>query len=405
MTPRDDYARFKHALAGRRLPCAVVDGDAFERNVDRLVAPIERAGKRLRIATKSLRCPALVRRVAERARAAYGGVMTYTAAESAWWIEHGERDVLLAYPTLQRADLDDLARANRVAGATCAVVVDDVAQVDAIATAARAARAVVPVVVDLDVSWRPLGGALHVGVRRSPVHDAPAAVALAAAIAASDGVRFHGVMAYDAQIAGVTDAGPFQRWQNGARRAIKHRSRGAVERARAEVARDLRDSGWPPAIFNGGGTGSLAWSAADPTLTEVTVGSGFLGPHLFDYYADVEVEAAAYFALQVVRRPAPRVVTCHGGGYIASGAAGDDRLPRPALPAGCSLLPLEGAGEVQTPLALADGVELALGDPVLFRHAKAGELAEHFESYAIVRGDRVVEEVPTWRGMGTCFLG
>ncbi len=149
----------------------------------------------------------------------------------------------------------------------------------------------------------------------------------------------------------------------------------------------------------------MAWSATDPTLTEVTVGSGVLGPHLFDYYADLDVEPAAYFALQVVRRPDARVVTCHGGGYVASGAAGRDRLPVPALPAGCKLLDFEGAGEVQTPLELAPGVELELGDPVLFRHAKAGELAEHFDRYLLVRGDKVVDEALTWRGLGQCFLG
>jgi D-serine deaminase-like pyridoxal phosphate-dependent protein len=69
------------------------------------------------------------------------------------------------------------------------------------------------------------------------------------------------------------------------------------------------------------------------------------------------------------------------------------------------LLPLEGAGEVQTPLRLPAGVELALGEPVFFRHAKAGELAEHFNEYLLVRGDRIEARIPTYRGLGRCFLG
>src|SRR5207244_2558454 len=125
-----------------------------------------------------------------------------------------------------------------------------------------------------------------------------------------------------------------------------------------------------------GGTGSLAWSAKDPSLTEVTAGSGFLDSLLFDYYRDLSLAPAALFALQVVRRPSPGIVTCHGGGYVASGAPGPDRLPRPWLPAGLELLGLEGAGEVQTPLRLRAGAAPRLGDPVFFRHAKAGELAE-----------------------------
>ena len=404
------WRRYRRALAGRRLPAALVDLDALERNVDRLVAPIVAAGKRLRIATKSLRCPALVQRVAARAGGVALGLMTYTAEESAWWAAQGvtqvgdvARDLVLAYPTVQPADLADLAAANRAA--TCAAVVDDEAQVDAIAAAARDAGATVPLVVELDVAWRPLGGALHVGVRRSPLAAPSAVVALARRIAATAGVRFAGVMGYDAQLAGVTDASPLHRWQNGARRAMKRLSRATVERGRGEVCRALADAGLAPGLVNGGGTGSAAWAAADPALTEVTAGSGFVAPHLFDGYHGLALEPAAYFALQVVRRPAPGMVTCHGGGYIASGEAGIDRLPVPALPAGLRLLSLEGAGEVQTPLAVPSGVELAMGDPVLFRHAKAGELAEHFDRYLLVSGDQVIEEAPPWRGLGRCSLG
>jgi D-serine deaminase-like pyridoxal phosphate-dependent protein len=77
----------------------------------------------------------------------------------------------------------------------------------------------------------------------------------------------------------------------------------------------------------------------------------------------------------------------------------------PALPPGLRLLSLEGAGEVQTPLELGRGVQLDLGDPVFFRHAKAGELAEHFSEYLLVRGTRVEARAPTYRGLGRCFLG
>ena len=48
--------------------------------------------------------------------------------------------------------------------------------------------------------------------------------------------------------------------------------------------------------------------------------------------------------------PPPQMVTVHGGGLVASGPAGPDRLPTPWAPAGLELIGLEGAGEVQTPL-------------------------------------------------------
>jgi D-serine deaminase-like pyridoxal phosphate-dependent protein len=401
----DAWQRYRRALADRRLPAALVDLDALERNTERLLAPVRASGKRVRIATKSLRCPAVIARVVEQCGELACGLMTYTAEESAWWAAGGlpgARDLVLAYPTVRRADVEDLVAANRAA--LCAVVIDDAAHVDALAPVARAAGVTVPCVIELDVAWQPIGG-VHVGVRRSPLRGAEAIVALARRVADTDGVRFHGMMAYDAHVAGLTDAGPFHRWQNGLRRAMKRAARGAIEAARAEVACALADAGLPCEMFNGGGTGSIAWSVADPTLTEITIGSGFIAPHLFDGYRGLELEPAALFALQVVRRPSAGVVTCHGGGYVASGDGGRDRLPLPILPAGSTLLALEGAGEVQTPVALARGIELQLGDPVLFRHAKGGELAEHFDRYLLVRGDRVVEEVPTWRGLGKHFLG
>jgi len=41
---------------------------------------------------------------------------------------------------------------------------------------------------------------------------------------------------------------------------------------------------------------------------------------------------------------------------------------------------------------------------VWMRHAKAGELCERFDRLHLVEGDRIVEEVPTYRGEGQCFL-
>ena len=62
--------------------------------------------------------------------------------------------------------------------------------------------------LELDVSWRPLGAAVHIGVRRSPLRDVRDVVALARRAAATAGLKLHGVMAYEAQIAGVADSSP-----------------------------------------------------------------------------------------------------------------------------------------------------------------------------------------------------
>jgi D-serine deaminase-like pyridoxal phosphate-dependent protein len=330
--------------------------------------------------------------------------MTYAASETAFLAEEGHGDLLLAYPTARRSDAELIAGAN-ARGATAAVIVDDVAHLEALDAAASAAKTRVPVVVDIDLSYRPVAS-LHIGVRRSPLRTPEQVVAFARRIAGFAHLRFHGLMGYEAQIAGLPD---FSRGKNGvadgAKRAMKALSRTDVAKTRAAIVAALRAAGLAPALFNGGGTGSVASAVREDALTEVTAGSGFVDSHLFDGYRGLALTPAIFFALQVVRRPAPRIVTCHGGGFIASGQAGADRLPIPALPEGLSLLPLEGAGEVQTPVACARGVDVAIGEPIFFRHAKAGELSEHFNEYLFIRGDRIVERTPTYRGLGKCFLG
>jgi D-serine deaminase-like pyridoxal phosphate-dependent protein len=157
-------------------------------------------------------------------------------------------------------------------------------------------------------------------------------------------------------------------------------------------------------IVNGGGTGSLELTAAEDAVTEVTAGSGFYAPVLFDHYSRFDLTPAAAFALPVTRKPSEWVATALGGGYLASGPGNPGRLPEPWLPAGLRFDEEEGAGEVQTPLLGSAAAGLAVGDRVYFRHAKAGELCERFDTLYLVEGDAIVDQVPTYRGEGHAFL-
>ena len=134
---------------------------------------------------------------------------------------------------------------------------------------------------------------------------------------------------------------------------------------RAEVVEALEREAGPLRLVNGGGTGSLATTSREEAVTEVTVGSGFYAPALFDHYAQPMGEAALFFALEVVRRPRPTTFTCAGGGFIASGATGATKQPVPTLPPGGRLDPNEGAGEVQTPVHFeTPPLGLSIGSPV-----------------------------------------
>ena len=394
----DDLARLRAATAHLDAPFALVDLGAFTANADDMVR--RAAGKPIRVASKSVRCRRLLTDVL--ARPGYRGVLAFTLPEALWLHEHGVDDVLVAYPTADRAALRALAANPHAAGAIT-VMVDDVAHLDLIAAAVGSHHATVRVCLDLDAGFRALGGRLRAGARRSPLRTPEDAAAFAREIVARPSLRLAGVMAYEAQIAGVGDAPGSARglairaMQAVSGRELARRRARAVEAVRA-VAGDTLE------LVNGGGTGSLERTARERAITEVAAGSGLYGPALFDTYRAFTPRPAALFALPVVRRPGPGAATLLGGGYLASGAAGDDRLPSVHLPRGLRLDPLEGAGEVQTPV-LGDAADaLRVGDTVFLRHAKAGELCERFDALHLVEGDRVVATVPTYRGEGRAFL-
>ncbi|MEU7994344.1 amino acid deaminase/aldolase [Micromonospora sp. NPDC049060] len=392
--------RLDRATAHLDPPYAVVDLAAFDGNAAALAE--RAAGKPVRIASKSVRARDLIGRAL--GRPGWRGVMAFTLPEALWLVRAGVTDdALVAYPTADRGALAALAADPALAEAVTLMIdgTDQLDLVDAVCPPGR--RPALRVCLDLDASWRPLGGRVHVGVRRSPVHSARAAGTLAATVAARAGFRLVGLMAYEAQIAGLGDAPPgravlgsaIRLAQRGSYRELLAR-RGAAVAAVREHA-DLE-------FVNGGGTGSVAATSADPAVTEVTAGSGLYGPTLFDAYRAWRPTPAAAFACAVVRRPGPGLATVLGGGWIASGPAEDSRLPRPWLPAGLKLIGTEGAGEVQTPLAGAAAGALRVGDRVWFRHAKAGELCEHVNELHLVEGDAVVATVPTYRGEGHAFL-
>jgi len=393
-------ARYDRATADLDPPFAIVDLDAFDANAAALEA--RAAGKPLRVPSKSVRVRALIDRTL--ARPGWHGIMAYTLPEAIWLAEHGTADdILVAYPTANRSALRRLATDEKLAG-TITVMMDGPDQLDLVDALVPAARRAAPVrvCIDLDASWRPVSG-VHIGVRRSPVHSAADAGALAAAIAARPGFRLVGVMSYEAQIAGLGDAPPGRPVRGALIRAIQARSMPEIVARRGAVVAEVRRHA-ELEFVNGGGTGSVAATAADPAVTEVAAGSGLFGPWLFDGYRKWRPQPAALFALTIVRRPNATTATALGGGWIASGETAPTRQPLPWLPEGLRLIGTEGAGEVQTPLVGPGAGALRVGDRVYFRHSKAGELCEHVNEVHLVQGDRIVDTVPTYRGEGRVFL-
>ena len=397
-------ARLEAATADLDPPFAVLDLAAFDANGHDLAR--RAGGKPIRIASKSLRCRFALDRALASVPAA--GVMAYTLPEAIWLVEHGHDDVLVAYPTADRAALRTLCADDALA-ARITIMVDAPDHLDLLDLLAPAGtRPAVRVCLDVDAALPLAGGRVRVGALRSPVRTPGQAVTFAREIVRRPGLVLDGIMAYESQVAGLGDAPRHDRWRAPAIREIRRRSVTELARRRAAIVAAVgavaADAGRPLRFVNGGGTGSLETTAAERAVTEVAAGSGFYGPALFDGYRRFTPRPALVFALPVVRRPGPGVATVLGGGYVASGPPGRDRLPVPVLPPGLSLTGTEAAGEVQTPVRGAAADDLRVGDRVWFRHAKAGELCEHLARLYVLGADGTLGAVPTYRGEGQLFL-
>lgn len=398
MTLRERYDR---ATAHLEAPFAIVDLEAFHANAADLVRRAR--GKPIRVAGKSVRCRALLEQVL--AMDGFAGVMAFTLPEALWLTAEGvSDDILVAYPTADHAALTALVRDGR-ARRTVTVMVDCVEHLDLIQAALgdQMGGRPVRVCIDIDAAWRIAGGRVRIGALRSPVRTAEEAAALAREIGRRPGLRLVGLMAYESQIAGVGDNPPGRPLFSRAVRFVQARSRRELAGRRAAIVTAVRQVA-ELEFVNGGGTGSVEKTAAEAAVTEVAAGSGLYQSVLFDHYTNFSGHPAALFALPVVRRPGPGVVTVLGGGYLASGTPDRSRLPQPYLPAGLRFDANEGAGEVQTPLIGAAADRLRIGDRVYLRHAKAGELCERFAELHLIDGDRLTGTVPTYRGEGRTFL-
>ena len=264
---RDDPAGYWGALttatAHLDTPLGAIDATALAANAYDM---LERAqGTPIRVASKSVRVRGVVDAVL--ALPGYRGVLAYTLAEALWLAETGIQDVVVGYPTADRGALTRLATSQKLASRVT-VMIDDIAQLDLIDAVVPKHRTI-RVCLELDASLdAPILG--HLGVRRSPVHTPAQARALAEAIVTRDGFELVGMMAYEAQIAGLTNKGKpvIQAMQRTSIRELRDRRGEAVRRVR-EIA-DLE-------FVNGGGTGSLESTHADDSVTEIAAGSGLFG--------------------------------------------------------------------------------------------------------------------------------
>lgn len=391
------YGQYAAVLKNLRLPCAYVDWNLLRVNAN--LTRMRARGLPIRLASKSLRSAFLIKKILAEIPG-FSGVLAYSAREAAYLCDEGIDDIVIAYPTVEQRDICSLIphikNQRRVS-----FMVDCAEHVHVLQALALQAKATFSIAIDVDLSVNLPG--LYFGVHRSSIRTDDDLKALIKIIDKANGLKLIGMMGYEAQFS-VADQIPKRPFLGASVTMLKRISEDLVHRRRQRLSTLLKAHYGSLQFINGGGTATIESTIKDDCVTEISVGSALFGPASFDHFRDYKLQPAAGFALPVTRIPKPGYVTCHGGGYIASGPVEKTKAPQPFLPAGLKLVEREGAGEVQTPLRVPKHCLLHIGDPVLFRHAKAGELAEHFNEFHVILDQEVVAQARTYRGDGHAFL-
>ena len=369
-----------------KTPSAWLDMDALDHNI-KLVNQKTQAVK-LRLATKSIRSLDVLRYIQNKSPH-FIGLMSYAADESLYLLENGFDNILCAYPTLDMESVGATFNYTKQ-GATMIWMVDRPEHIDVLNKVGKAHDVIIDVCLDINMSM-PLPK-LYFGTKRSALMSIKDVKKLLKHIKKCVHINVSAAMGYEAQIAGLPEHLPGKNLLSPAIRLLKSRSQKQVSQRRRSIVEYLHKQGYTLKLVNGGGSGSMDFTSSQPEVSEITVGSAYYKPAYFDYMDSMhEFQPAAGFVLPVTRQPEKGVITCHGGGFIASGATGADKAPVIHYPEYLSSLSDEGFGEVQTPMALSknkkgsNSPRVRIGDGVWCRHAKAGELCEHFNELICYR--------------------
>lgn len=388
--------RLDRAFSDLERPFAWLDLDALDKNIRTVQEAC--GGKQIRIATKSIRSVEVLRYV-QKNLANVVGFMTFTAAETIFLLQQQFDDLLLGYPVMEEAAIRRLLHFVKD-GKSVTFMVDRPEHIQLLAKLGLEIGVRVQVCIDINVSND--FKVLYFGTKRSSLYSLETLTPFLQEIQKTSAIEIVGAMGYEAQIAGVGNR-PANALKGKVIEAMQVQAKKQVTQFRRLAIAHIK-AYFPNLRFvNGGGSGSMLYTNQQKEVTEITVGSAFYAPALFDQFTHLQLEKAAGFALSVTRKPEKNIVVCHGGGYTASGAIGLDRLPVFYEPSNFAYLSLEGAGEVQTPIKVK-GKHINIGDTIYFRHAKAGELCERFQVLHGIREDKYMGPYTTYRGDGQCFL-
>jgi D-serine deaminase-like pyridoxal phosphate-dependent protein len=392
------YNQLKEIFKDIPRPFAFIDLDILNENI--LLTSSRSGNKKIRIATKSIRSLEVLHYLKEKLSLQFTGLMTFHLEEALFLLNNGFDHCLMGYPqkvSIKQAELiKDLASKNK----SLVLMIDSIDHLVYLEKIGKDRDVVFEVCVDIDLSLRL--PKLNFGVYRSPLNQLKQFRVIFDFIKNSTNLKCVGIMGYEAQVAGLQDLNHKGKVYDLMIQGLKRVSLIKINKLRKEVV-SLAENYFNLEFVNGGGSGSISQSSQDKSLTEVAIGSGYYCPHLFDEYNE-KFKPSCGFAIEVERRPREDYITCHGGGYIASGALDINKMPKVFSPKGLICEPNEMFGEVQTPFKNKGEIKLEIGDPVFLRHAKSGELLERFNEIHILEKNKITKKWKSYRGEGLCFL-
>lgn len=237
-------------FAGLETPCLLLDADKLQANVARMRRHLDGLGVTLRPHLKTAKSL----EVARRAMASAAGPATVsTLREAEFFAEGGVRDMIYAVGIAPQK-LDRVGAIRRRWGADLAIVVDAVAQAEAVATWSRRTGDALPVLIEVDADGHRSG----VGPR-----DAEALVAIGGALNA--GARLRGVLLHAGDSYGLSDP------------AALRAAAEAERRAAVAAAETLRAAGLPCPIVSVGSTPTARYAENLVGITEVRAGVFMIG--------------------------------------------------------------------------------------------------------------------------------
>ena len=387
------YNELKSLVKDKKIPLVICDYETFKQNLEKAGRFLKEKKKSMRLCTKSVRVPELVKFVEQQEFV--NGIFAFNSAEVLFYAkEYQIKDILLGYPIYSEVDAEELCQAAKVEGVNITVMVDNINHIKLLETHAKANNVQFNLLIEIDLSYRFLGQTA--GVLRSPLRQKDEILQLAEAIENADNLSLRGIMGYEAQNASLGDDKFLYRW-------LKSKSREYVNVMRQETVTALVEAGYSIDVVNGGGSGCFQENLEEPSITEIGIGSLLFKPHIFDSIASLsEFDPSLFFALQIVRKPRNNIATAFSGGYVSSGAGRDP--PKAIIPDGLKTLKFEEFGEVQTPFKYnSKSLSLNLGDPIFCRFAKAGEPLEHFNEVYIYSEGKINNTYKTSRGYGKRF--